>query len=393
MAGIAPLQLCHTLELELQKIAGCLYDNIEVGRNTYKAAEAIERHTRTDLTEILQGMSVRPNDPDCSTVNVTVKYRKPECDVKSLTCDEVNFTCETAVSQSEEYESCQVTMNECVADQFSVSADAFNCDCTSTVNQEVAIKLANSVRRGYAQYSKILGEKIVAGAGKSYDGEDFLKLKLFCEDLKGKLELQPQGTYAIKQEYMKQSPNCAENPVIITGSEKVAAYDYMASNGVYNGTNTPGANARPLPNNIYFDPAIASALGSTPTGCDGAVSFLPGSVSLLEWFCFDNPNFAATPGGRVAWAPQFVGTRIVKQKVDVGTSVLGVPFVVDLMIIYDECAGKAGTVTYKWKSILIYSRFQRARSVMARSGTSAIYGRLHVSHILVAIYVRLVTKS
>lgn len=349
MAGLAPLQLCHTTEIELQRIAGCAYSDIETGRNTYKVAEAIQRHTRTDLTEIVSAMPVKPGDLNCSTVDVRVKYIKPDCGQDSMSCDDVLFDCEIGSSPVEEYETCPVTIDDCVADTFSVSAEAFNCDCATTVTNELRVKMARSVRKGYATFSKKLAEKLATGVGTSYDGETYLKLKLFCEDLKGKLELQPQGTYAIKQEILKQAPNCVESPIIVTGSEKVAAYQHFAAGGFFDGTQTAGQNASALGDNIYYDPVMAEALSDSKVGCDGAVSFIPGSISLLEWYCFDNPNYSTTPNGRVSWAPQFVGQKLVRQKVDIGTPILGVPFVVDLQIQYDECAGKGGAVTYKWR--------------------------------------------
>lgn len=349
MAGLAPLQLCHTTELELQRIAGCLYDNIETGRNNYQVAAAIQANTRTDLTEVVSAMPVRPNDPNCSTVDVRVKYRVPDCDTTPKDCADISFTCGVGTASSEKYESCAVTMDECVGDEFTVAAGSYNCDCATTVTQELAIKLANSVRKGYAQYSAKLGEKLAAGVGTTYDGEAFKKLKLFKEDKDGCLQLQPLGLAALGKEYMKQSPNCTDSPIIITGSEKIYDYNYAATNGIFNNTMTQGANAKPLGSNIYYDPALAALLAASPAGVEGAVAFLPGSVSLLEHFKFDNPLFEKTPGGRVIYAPSFVGTKLVRQRVDVGTPILGVPFEVDLQIEYLECEGDAGMVVYKWK--------------------------------------------
>ena len=94
---------------------------------------------------------------------------------------------------------------------------------------------------------------------------------------------------------------------------------------------------------------MAAVLKDSPVGCDGAVSFLPGALHLLEWFCFDNEEFSTSPGNRVIYEPSFVGNSLVRQRIDLGTPILGVPFWVDMEIRYDECKGKGGTVTYKWR--------------------------------------------
>lgn len=348
MAGLAPLQLCNILETELQKIAGCLYDNIEVGRSNYKAAQVIEANTRTELTEMVSAHPIKPDDLNCTTIDVRVNYKKPNCNPEPKDCATVTFGCTTAASSAQEFESCRVTMEECVADEFTVKASAFDCDCLTTVTDELAVALTNSVRAGYKDYTKKLLTKVAAGVGKTYDGADVIELKLFKEDKDGCISLQPMGAYRMKQEAMRQSPNCPFSPVSITGSEKFDAYNEMINGGYFAGTNTTAQNATQLQGFVY-DPCVAEILKDTPATCEGALHFLPGSISLLEWYCFDNANYAVTPGGRIAWAPQFMGNKILRQKVDVGTEILGVPFTVDLEMFYDECDTKGGSVTVRWR--------------------------------------------
>lgn len=351
MATVQPLQLCHSFEVELQRLQNCWYDNIEVGRNTYKTAEMLTRSARTDLTSIINTMPVRPGDLSCATADVRVRYRKPDCGDTAKDCSTVTFDCTEVTAVKDEYEACTVTVDNCVAEEFAIRAIDYNCDCHISANQELAIQLATKVRKMYADYNKQLASMVAASSGKLYDGSDFAKLKLFCPDVaSSKLELQPYGLYALEREYNRQSPNCSmEDVMFITGSEKFRAYDYAASMGVFNNTLSQGQNASPLGDRFVYDPVMAQALDTSSAGKEGAIAFAKGSLSILEWFVFENDNYKTDSSGRVSWAPAQNGNTLVRQKVDVGTPILGVPFVVDLQMQYNECSVLGGSISYKMK--------------------------------------------
>lgn len=348
MAGLSPLKICHTMEFELQN---CQVANAESGRNTYKILEALNNHGRTSLTQVISAHPVKPNDPTCTTVNMFVKYKKPNCSPASKSCEKVTLDCSPITTTAIEYENCQITMNKCVAGGFEISADQFDCDCNTTVGTEFRELLKREAIAMIEDYQRQLFTAIASGAGKTHDGKDCLSVPLFCNDEKGKLSLQPEGMYALKNEFKEQSPKCSDEPIIITGSKKLDAYNYLSQQGLYAGTTTTAANAGPLSGNYYYDPEAAEIMNTLFSKPDGGIAFLPDSLSVLEWYCFENANNQLMPGGRLAWEPTFVGSNVVRQKMDIGTPTIGIPFIVDALGYYEECSGKSGKVIWKFQKL------------------------------------------
>ena len=344
-------QLCNILDTELNKVAGCLYSSIETGRQNYGTARAIEAHTRTDLTRPISARFTK-KDLNCTDASITVQYKTPDCDDSAMECSDVQFNCSHGETERDTWKECPVTIDDCVAYQFSLDFDEINCDCQNNENLQLVSSLQRAAQKMAAQYNKKLAAAVVGGVGQTYGGEDYLKLKLLKE-VDGCLAPNAMGPAAIAKEYQKQAPNCALNPFIVTGSEKVFDYNYAINNNIFANTNSDAQNAQSL-NGVYYDPELAALLATSPMGVDGAISVLPGSLSLLEVFHFENATtrIGTGPGGRHIFTPvQANGNSekiIVRQKVDL-SPFLGFRFVVDMEIVYDFCASICGKVTYKFK--------------------------------------------
>ena len=198
-----------------------------------------------------------------------------------------------------------------------------------------------------AAYQKKLIAKLHAGVGTHFDGTAGAKsLYLYDDDNKP----QPRGMFDLSEEYSDQNPNCPEEPVILTGSRKFKAYDCDRS--VFAGNKDgfdPNSSCYNL-GNVYYDKTVQQCLQAIdPALTDAVIGFLPGTVHIAEYYDFESELSTINPSGRSVFAPMQNSGSVLRQKVDVGSSTIGIPFVVDLQIVYAECEGLGGTVTYTWK--------------------------------------------
>lgn len=286
----------------------------------------------------------RPGDASCPERTAYLRYRKPDCDPVGAMA-EVTFDCTVGDDTRLEWESVPVTVDEVIGDQFSVSPQSFSCDCDSDPIMELQEKLTRSVRKGLQKYQEILVTKMRAGVGTSFAGVAGTQ-DLFLYDDNNKP--QPKGLFALANEYNKQNPNGIDKPYMLTGADKFLAYQYDANvfKGNVDGFD-PATTAFQL-GSTYFDRTVQTTLeGIDPLLTNAALTWLKGSVTIAEWFQFESELTQVTPDGRTIFAPMQNDGNILRQKVDVGTPTVGIPFVVDLQIHYDSCK-IGGQVTYTW---------------------------------------------
>ena len=346
-APVTSKDLCLATETNLSIMQDC--KNPDTNRNdfAFQGVRAILDSQDEEMIYSNAANQNKPGDADCPARTVYLKYLKPDCEeTASMDCVG-DWDCETGVEEKLTYERVAIELTECIEDSFTVKPESFRCQCDSDPITELQTKLTRSVRKGMAAYQKKLIEKMYAGVGTSYNGTTgALPLNIF--DASGKP--QPMGLFSLQNEYSKQNPNCPDQPIILTGSEKFNAYQ-CASN-VFRG-NTDGYDPNSSCyniNNVYFDRTVQQCLATLdPELTNGVLAFLPGSVHVAHYYDFESEYSSVNPAGRSVFAPMQSSGSVLRQKVDVGTPTLGIPFVVDLQIIYKECEGLGGTITYKWR--------------------------------------------
>lgn len=344
---VSSKDLCLATETNLSIMQDCLSPDTNQSRYSFQAVRAILGSQDEQMIYSNAANQNRPGDPDCPERTVYLKYLKPDCDpIGDMDCTD-GWDCATGVETKLEYERVALTVDDCVGDSFTVKTESFRCDCDSDPITELQEKLRRSVRKGMAAFQKKLITKLHAGVGTSYDGvAGAIPLYLYDDENKP----QPKGLFSLENEYSKQNPNCPEQPLLLTGSDKFKAYQFDSN--VYRGNVDgfdPSASSYNL-NNIYFDRTVQQCLETIdPALTNGVISFLPGTVHVAEYYDFESAYSAVNPSGRSIFSPMQSSGSVLRQKVDVGTPTIGIPFVVDLQVIYNECEGLGGTVTYTWK--------------------------------------------
>ena len=341
MATGAPVTsdiLCQKTEAQLAIMETDL--NPDSNRDlSFNAVRAIVDSQRESLTA--EPGLARPGSD--AARHMYLKFLKPDCDV-SVATTVPDFTCTDETDTPLEYDTVPITVADAVGDTFTIDANLYDATCEDPM-KELQAKIKRSVRRGMKQYQDKLVTKMHTNVGAYADGTTLTKdLLLFTS---GQAKPQPMGWNTLVNEYSQQSPVSGETPYVISGAEKMQAYQYASS--VFSG-NVDGFDPNKASStgaNIYFDRAVQPVLAGIDALLTSAVlAFLPGSVTIAEWFKFDNPNHAVNPNGRSVYAPVQSSGTITRQKVDLGTPTLGIPFVVDLQIEYRECDNK---VVYKWR--------------------------------------------
>lgn len=339
---------CLKTEIELQNIAGGLYQNLQLDGRTFGTAAAIEDNTGTALTNI---MNVRKASPDgANGVKYDVKYQIPRCDETAT--DDVDFDCVIPAAAQPDYGYEEMYFNNYVAEEFSMRSALFDTRCEDP-SMELAKELAHRVQSMYTKYNRKLTTMLNAKAGTVYGETDDTQttnlapasLKLFKPLPDGSSAPQPMGLNEMLYQYQRMAPSGAAMPVMVGDSKALSAFNFAQP--LYGG-NEDGLDINNVGNSIrgtYLDWSITSTLAGGPA-LNPVLSFLPGSIELVEFFRFDNPNDNIGPDGRITWAPVQASGTLTRQRVDVGTPILGRRFDVDLQIHFDECTN---TVSYKMR--------------------------------------------
>lgn len=328
------------LQTERQLEFGCL-DKKGDDCFSFAGLAAIEdaQDERTIIT------NARPGDPDCPDRTVDIKYLLPDCSpIDDDTCGEL--TCDDVDEVPLEYAKCALEVDMCVYEQFSLDANSYACTCYD-YNEEFQEKLRRAGTKMIKKYQNKLIKALFAGVGTSYAGTaGALTLPLFDDAAKP----QPAGLTLVQSEYSKQSPNCERDPILISGSDKLM--HYLCAQRLYAG-NTDGFDPNKSCfqlNNMYFDRSVQKCLQEAdPSLKSPVLALLPGSVRILEWYCYDMPLYTETNSGRLSFAPVQSSGTVLKQKVDIGTGLIGRPFLVDMLMHLVECHEKGYKVIVKMR--------------------------------------------
>ena len=342
---------CLKTETELDIIAGGLYRNLQQNGRTFGTAAAIEDNSGNTLNQVFNPRKARPDGT--GPVVADVKYMIPRCD--ETTDGEVTFDCTDAANAESTYGYETVTLDQQVSEEFSIAADSYDERCEDPMG-ELAKELIYRTQSMRSKYNRKLTTLLAASVGGKYIADQAgdpladvttavtpAKLKLF-HTVNGQSVPQPMGIYDLTYQYQRMAPDMPRTPVLINGSKALGAY---AEGRRIFGGNVDGLDPNdgsPL-SNVYTDWQMPDVLSGSPAA-NPLISFLPGSLELLEFFEFDNPEQVLSQSGRVTWAPVQSSGTLVRQKVDIGTAVLGRPFIVDLQIRYDECTNR---VHYKMR--------------------------------------------
>ena len=341
---------CLKTEAELNFLAGRLYTDLVLNGRTFGTAAAIEDNARKGMTSFTNIRKAMP-DGDASTgIKVDVKYQIPRCEESAT--DDVTFDCLPAADAKPDYAYDEFFFTDYVAEEFTMGITPFLTSC-ETPSEELAKELVYRVQSMYAKYNRKLLTKLEALAGSTYEGSTAtsiapVPLKLFVENGLGQAVPQPAAIYDLIYQFQRMAPNNPMRPVKIAGTKGLGAY--QEGRRIFEG-NVEGQDAsddagNPL-SGVYTDWQMNDILADAPVA-NPMISYMPGAVDLVEWFEYDNPDKQLVRNGRVTWAPVQSDGELVRQKVDVGTPILGRKFEVDLQIYYDKCNNK---VTYKMRKV------------------------------------------
>ena len=340
-------QLCLATETNLSIMQDCLNPDDNQVRFSFQAVRGILDNLDDTLLTSNAANQSRPGDASCPDRTVYMRYLKPDCDPIADTACTVGWDCDTTAETELEYETDPVTVDDCIEESFTVKVESFQCQCETDPITELQEKIKRHARRLAFKYQKKLVEKMHAGVGTHYDGTTTTApLNIYDDNFKP----QPRGMFHLQNEYSKQNPNCAEQPILITGSEKFNSYNCDASvfRGNLDGFD-PNMSCYNL-GNVYFDRQVQQdLLAIDPALTDGVIAFLPGTYTIAEYYDFESTQTMINPAGRSIFAPMQNSGSVLRQKVDIGSSTLGFPLVVDMQIVYKECEGLGGTVTYRMK--------------------------------------------
>lgn len=337
---------CLKTEIELSRIAGGLYSSIQRNGRTFGTAAAIEDNRGGSLTSAMNIRKAIPDGAPGTGVKVDVKYALPECGESVTAAPSFDCTDETPSAMGYGHE--EFYFDTAVGEKFTVSQGTFNGTCEDT-REELARKLTYHVESMYTKYNRELATQLAAGVGSTfYEPNGVLTsvtpapLKLHRLNSDGASVPQPQALHDLVHEYERQAPGGSRQPVLIGGTKAIGSF--QTSSTLYRG-NVDGLDVSNITNplgNIYMDwqlPTIVPpAVAANPI-----ISFLPGSIELVEFWEFDNDEKSIGDNGRIVWAPVQASGTLTRQKVDVGTPILGRPFIVDMQIKFDECTNQ---VTY-----------------------------------------------
>lgn len=346
MATGTPVQsdlLCQKTETQLGILETCLNPS-ENKDYSFNALRAVTDAQRGDLLTS-SPMMAKAGDVNCPDRHAYMKFLNPDCE-EPVDAECPAYGCDVVEATKLEYTTVPIEINDCVYEEFAIDANLYDCTCESPIN-ELQELLKRKVRALAKKMQKKVITKLHAGVGTSYDGVIGAQdLNLFTGGAQAKPN--PMGWFPFNNEYSKQNPNCDETPYIISGSAKLQAYE--CSKTVFAG-NTDGFDPNKscfTSDRVYFDRTVQECLSTIdPALTNGAIAFLPGAVHIAEWFKYDNPNHIVTPTGRPIFAPMQSTGTLLRQRVDVGTPILGFPLEVDLQIQYVECDNK---VMYRmWK--------------------------------------------
>ena len=341
--GTTATLCCLKTETELRNIAGGLYTNLQLNGRTFGTAAAIEDNTGNTLTSVTNVRKARPDGTN--EVKADIKYSLPICGETAT--DDVDFDCTPVAAERQDYGYEEFYFDNHVSEKFTVREDMFDATCDDP-SEELARVLFAKVQSMYNKYNRKLTSSLAAHAGSPYGGAAAdltatspLPLKIFRQGTDGASIPQPMGLQDLVYQYQRMAPDSAANPVLIGGTKGLGAYQMGGQ--IYAG-NMEGADPNKGSNalaGVYLDWQMPSVI--TPAVASNPIlSFMPGAVELVEFFRYDNPNKRLV-NERVVWAPVKASGTLVRQKVDVGSAILGRPFEIDMQIYYDECAN---AVTY-----------------------------------------------
>lgn len=336
---------CLKTETELDRIASGLYTSLQVNGRTFGTAAALEDNSGNTSNTIFQPSRARPDGS--GPVTAKVKYMIPEC---GETADVIpDFDCTDRTDDEITYGYEEVFLDQGVGESFSMSANTYDTRC-EVASEELAKILVQKALSMRSKYNRKLTTLLAASVGGTYvagqSGDPLAdvttgvlpaKLKLFRAGTSGEAVPQPMAIQDLEYQYQRMAANLATTPVLIHGSKAVGAY--LNANTIY-GANIDGLDPGSTTGrfqNAYLDWQLPSTLSAGPASRP-LISFLPGSVELLEFYEFDNPNKVVTnSNGRSTWAPVQFSNTLTRQKVDIGTPIFGREWIVDLEIRYDEC--------------------------------------------------------
>ena len=364
------VDVCLRTDTELSRIAGCLYPftnrNLNCGAlEALNASEALSDGEVIPVNDLSCKAKPKMGEAACELRKVRVFYEQPDCDYTTmdqgpLNCG-VNLCGPTENPISDEELSECVTVDKVISHGFDVDPCDFTCSC-SDLNTVLAKNLFKTYKKFKVTKNKAVLEAFYAGVGNCYlspeqiaAGEAPVSTLTKPKELKiltdcGGCELKPQpiGLQALENEYSKQSPNCAETPILLGGG---AGYwkTFLNSQALFQG-NVDGKDISKFPFNAnpFYDNSLdicGNDLGIA--GTQRLISFLPGAVRPISFNYFDCENYELRADGRTAYGAVRSGGKIIRQVIDLGSAFGDAPFLVDMQIEYDPCP-VGGKIYYKF---------------------------------------------
>lgn len=342
-AGVANL-CCLKTTVELENIFGNLYTSIEAtNRNNkfgFASLRAIEQSGNDTLTQIMNVSKTRVGDSGCTDVQYSVKFIEPDCaDPAAASCTDI-LACTDHTNANEAYLYADGDIDLCADVKWSFDLSQYDCSCENP-DEEWARIFANKMHKLRAMRSVEVHTAIVAGVGSLYGDSALtsvtpLPLKLFRETSEGNAVPQPMGMFALEDEFDAQLGSLGTARTVISGSKKIAAWNYAKS--IFAGNVDGADNNRVDDGGVVYDRGLKALLVGSAAD-EPLLAFANGAIQVVDWHSFASDKTAQldATGAVVSYLPVQASGNLVKQTIDVGTALYGFPWFVDIKFDYREC--------------------------------------------------------
>lgn len=340
----------------LENVANGVYPAI-VRTETYNTAAALEDSSMVSGIKVDTTGNAKPTAS--SNKKVQVKYLKPDFTAADNSAHD--WTCSDVSDSPENYGYDDTTVADFVADQFSITPTDYDDRTDSTIEEDIATKIWTVWRKMAKSYNDKLALKAMGKAGNYYANAadtpvssltNAVEIPLFSAET----VTQPQPLALHKMVWQYERMGVGDRPVYVVGGNDLWS-GYIYSRKIYAG-NPDGRDS-----NLGFDPFGGTAYKDYQIDVIGdantiisvseqrVLSWVPDTFKIVDWYVFDN-GVKRTDGqsqiGQI-FNPVQNSVNIFRGKMDIGTAFSGRPFVCDVQIKYDECAGPGGKITWKFE--------------------------------------------
>lgn len=342
----------------LESVVGGAHPNA-VQTEQYGTARAIEQSSALSGIKVNTSGDARPTGS--SNREVVVEYVKRN--FPTADGGRYDWTCNDPAATPETKGFDKTTVEEVCRRTWSVAPRQYDDLSYQEVTEDIVEKMYTNVLSAYRQYNNRLAEKMMAAAGNYFlettspagtpvssltNPQD---LKIFTAEAVTKP--QPLGLHQAMFQYKRMGVE--ELPIYMVGGN--SKWDaYMEAMNLFAGSFEEGRDGRKSSFNArgftdyYIDLyGNENDIGGV-TDLNRLITFVPGTFKALDWYELMNPlkKTIVSEGSTIGqvFAPLQSSPTLYRGVMDLGTAILGTPFLMDVEIRLVECDGPGGKVVY-----------------------------------------------